>query len=329
MKAFVTGGTGFLGTHIIQELDKDGWEIIALHRKSSDLSELKKCRKVTFVLGDITDINSLRAGIPEGIDAVFHIAGSVGHLPHSEENSRYGINQDGTRNVIDVCLEKKIGRLIYTSTVVTFDFHLPGTVTENFPKNYWSKDQYVNSKRLAEDEVEKGAKKGLDVVYLHPSAVFGAYDKVTWSKMFLEIERGLPLPFAPPSGGSVCHARKVAQAHVNAYYKGGQGEHYILGGPNVSWFEVSKSIAKILNKPAPVAALPKLIFRLYGLLEFWISTKIKREPTLTPHTIDLLCEQVYSDSSKAIKEINYQPSSLDEMLQDCFQWMVSVGMIKR
>lgn len=329
MKAFVTGGTGFVGTHIIQELDKDGWEIIALHRKNSNLTELKKCRKVDFVLGDITDISSLRSGIPEGVDAVFHTAGSVGHLPHSEENTRYGVNQDGTKNVVDVCLEKNIGRFVYTSTVVTYDFHTPGLITESSPKNYWCKDQYVNSKRLAEDEVDKGVEKGMDSIYLHPSAIFGAYDKATWSKMFLEIERGLPLPFAPPSGGSVCHARKVARAHVDAFYKGGRGEHYILGGPNVTWLQVAKEISKILEKPAPVAALPEILFRTYGMLEYWISTKINREPTLTPHTIDLLSEFVYSDSTKAIKEINYQPSDLEEMLQDCFQWMVSVGMIKR
>lgn len=329
MRAFITGGTGFVGTHIIQELDKDGWEIIALHRKNSNLNELKKCRKVEYALGDITDIESLRAGMPEKVDAVFHTAGSVGNLPHNEEGSRYGINQDGTKNVIDVCLEKNIGRLIYTTTVVTYDFHVKGKITEQFPKNYWCKDPYVNSKRLAEDEVDKGVLQGLDAVYMHPSAIFGAYDKATWSKMFLEIERGLPLPFAPPGGGSVCHARKVARAHVDAFYKGGQGAHYILGGPDVTWLQVAKEIAKILNKPAPIAALPNMLFRMYGLTEFWLSTKLNREPTLTPHTIDLLSESIFSDSSKAIKELNYQPSSLEEMLLDCYQWMLSVGMIKR
>lgn len=329
MKAFVTGGTGFVGTHIIQELDKAGWEIVALHRKSSDLSELKKCQKVQFVLGDITDIDSLRRGMPEGVEAVFHTAGSVANLPHSQENTRYGINQDGTKNVVEVCLEKKIQRMIYTSTVVTYDFRQPGKVDESFPKNYWCKDPYVNSKRLAEDEVDKGVQQGLDAVYMHPSAIFGAYDKQTWSKMFLEIERGLPLPFAPPGGGSICHARKVAQAHVNAFSKGGKGEHYILGGPDKTWLDVAQAIAKILERKAPVAALPNFIFRIYGTLEFLISTQLGREPMLTPHSMDLLSEFVYSNSSKAIKDLDYDPSSLEETLQDCFQWMLSVGMIKR
>lgn len=329
MRAFVTGGTGFVGTHIIQELDKAGWEIIALHRKNSDLTELKKCRKVSFVLGDITDVESLRLGMPHGVEAVFHTAGSVAHLPPSQEKSRYGINQDGTRNVVEVALEKKIGRLIYTSTVVTYDYHHKGRITETFPKNYWARDQYVNSKRLAEDEVDKAVEKGLDAVYLHPSAIFGAYDKQTWSKFFLEIERGLPLPIAPPGGGSVCHARKIAQAHVRAFSDGGKGAHYILGGPDVTWLQVARVIAKLLNRKAPIFALPNLLFKFYGNLEYLISSCLHREPTLTPHTINLLSESIYSDSTKAIKELGYDPSSLDEMLQDCFQWMLKVGMIKR
>lgn len=329
MKAFITGGTGFVGTHIIQELDKDGWEIIALHRKNSDLTELMKCQKVQFVLGDITDIQSLRKAIPEKVDAVFHTAGSVANLPHAQENTRYDINLEGTKNVVQVCLEKNIGKMIYTSTVVTYDFHQKGKINETFPKNYWCKDQYVNSKRLAEDEVEKAQAQGLNVVYIHPSAIFGAYDKQTWSKMFLEIERGLPLPFAPPGGGSVCHARKVARAHVDAYTKGKNGEHYILGGPDVTWIEVAKAIAKILGRKAPIAALPNLIFRAYGTMEFLISTQIGREPTLTPHIIDLLSEYIYSDSSKAIRELDYKPSSLDEMLCDCYEWMLKSKMIHR
>lgn len=329
MKAFVTGATGFLGTPLIQELDKDGWDITALHRPSSDLRELKKAKHFHSAVGDILDIESLRRGIPEGVDAVFHVAGSVGNLPHSKEGTRYDVNQKGTQNVVQVCLEKNIRRLIYTSTVVTYDFHAMKPVTERAPYNDWSRDPYVHSKTLAEIEVRKAEAQGLDVVYLHPSAMFGAYDKATWSKMFLEIERGLPLPVAPPGGGSVCHSRKVARAHVDAYYKGGKGSHYILGGPDVTWLQVTQAIARLLGKPEPKIALPISLFKIYGRVEFLASTLVHREPMLTPHTVDILSETIFSDSSLAIREINYQPSSLEEMLKECYDWMLEVGMLKK
>ena len=327
MIAFVTGATGFIGTHLIKELDKAGWNIIALHRPTSDISELKKCKNLTLAAGDITDIASLRRGIPESVNAVFHVAGSVGHLPHYLENSRYTVNQSGTKNVVDVCKERKIGRLIYTSTVLTYDFRACRPLTEEAPPNEWSRDQYIHSKRLADIEVDKGLEVGLDIVSLHPSAIFGSYDKATWSKMFLEIQRGLPLPFAPPGGGSICHARKVAEAHIAAFHRGGRGRHYILGGPDVTWLHVMQEIARILRKPGPVMALSTPIFKAYGFMEYWLSTKLKRTPMLTPHTIYILSEKIYSDSTRAERELGYKSSSLQEMLLDCHEWMVATGML--
>ncbi|MBK7962826.1 MAG: NAD-dependent epimerase/dehydratase family protein [Bdellovibrionales bacterium] len=329
MRAFVTGATGFVGTNLIQELDKAGWEIIALCRPTSDLSELKKCKKVIYAPGDIMDIESLRRGMPPGVDAVFHVAGSVGPVGHGKESSRYDINQTGTRNVVTVALEKKIGRFIHTSTVLTYDFESKKSFDETAPPVKPSTDAYIGSKRLADVEVEAGVKAGLDAVFIHPSAIFGAYDKVTWSKMFMEIERGLPLPFAPPGGGSVCHCRKVAAAHISAFHKGTRGGHYILGGPDENWLNVAIQVAKILKRPAPKWRLPTPLFMLYGYVEYWVSRMLGRAPTLDPHSAYTLCINVFSDSSRAIRELGYQPSTLDEMLQDCYQWMVATGMIKR
>lgn len=330
MKAFITGATGFVGTHVVKMLAEEGWEIIILKRDNSDISEFKDIQNIQYSLGDITDVDSLKKAIPEKVDAVFHIAGSVAHLPHHLEYTRYNVNVQGTRNMVDVCLEKKIGRFIYTSTVLVYDFHVKKGFNENAPINEWCRDPYINSKKLAEEEVLRGLDKGLDAVILQPSAVFGSFDKATWSKMFIEIERGLPFPFAPYGGGSVCHVKKVAEAHVKAFHTGKKGRRYILGGPDVSWLEVMQQISKILNKKGPKWKLPTPLFKMYGWCEFLFSTYIlKRDPMLTPHSIDILCETVYSDSSLAFKELGYRSSNLEEMLSDCYEWMVKVKMLNR
>lgn len=330
MKAFVTGSTGFIGTHVIKNLVNEGWDIIILQRDSSDISEFKSFDKIQYAKGDITDINSLRNAIPEKVDAVFHIAGSVAHLPHHLEHTRYDVNVNGTRNMVDVCLEKKVGRFLYTSTVLVYDFHVGSHFNETTALNQWSKDPYINSKKMAEEEASKGLNRGLDVVILQPSAVFGSYDKGTWSKMFLEIERGMPLPFAPPGGASICHVKNVAEAHVKAFYNGKNGSRYILGGPDVSMFELMREISKILKKKPPLWKLPTPIFKTYGWCEFLLSTYIlKRQPMLTPHTLNILCETVTLDSSLAIKELNYKSSSVTEMLTDCYEWMIKVKMLNR
>ena len=129
MKAFITGATGFLGTHLVQAMEKEGWEMVVLHRPTSDLRELEGRKGVSFAEGDITDITSLRRGMPEAVDVVFHLAGSAGTIPHSQEQLRYTVNLDGTRNVVQVCMEKQIGRLVHTSTVfrssIVADLNLP------------------------------------------------------------------------------------------------------------------------------------------------------------------------------------------------------------
>lgn len=328
MNAFVTGSTGFLGIQLVQELLKAGWHVTALHRSTSDLTDLKKEVGVQLVVGDVTDKPSLERAMPEEVDAVFHAAGSVGTLPHDKELTRYEVNQTGTRHVVETALKKKARRFIYTSTVLTYDFDKGKRVTEDFGP-YHGQDAYMRSKRLADEEVARGETEGLDVVFLHPSAIFGAYDKATWSKMFLEMERGLPLPFAPPGGASVAHMRKVAQTHVEAFHRGRKGEHYILGGPDVSWFQVMQNIAKIVNCPAPRWTLPSGLFLLYGHIEYRISRLLGREPMLTPHLAETLRHTILSDSSKAIRELGYDPSSLDHMLLDCYRWMVDTGRMPR
>jgi nucleoside-diphosphate-sugar epimerase len=327
MKAFVTGGTGFVGTHVIEELERGGWEIVALHRSSSDLSNLERVRSIELTVGDITDIASLRRGMPEGVDAVFHIAGSAGTLPHSQEHTRYGVNHEGTRNVVAVCKEKKIGRLVHTSTIATYDYLAAQPLTEDSPANDWSRDPYIHSKRLAEIEVERGAADGLDVVYVHPCAILGKYDKDTWSKAFKELERGLPLPVSPPGGINVCHARRVAEAHVAAFHRGRRDRHYIVGGPAVTFLELFQNIAKVIQRPGPRVALPAALFKLFGWTEFGISSLLKREPTFTPHTIDLLSVPMYSATTRAVEELGYQPSTVQEAIVSCYEWMLETGML--
>ncbi len=324
----MTGATGFLGTNMIQELDKQGWEIIALHRQSSDTRELQKCRNKSLFVGDILDLASLRAAIPEDVDAVFHVAGSVGHLPHAQENTRFDINQVGTRNVVQASMEKRAKRFIHTSTVLTYDFIAQQPLTENAPRNLWTKDAYMKSKRLSDEEVDKGLAAGLDAVYMHPSAIFGAYDKATWSKIFLEVKRGLPLPVSPPGALSACHARTVALAHITAYHKAKTGSHYLLGGPDVSMLEILQEISRMLNFPEPTIKLPAPLFKAFGWIEFLLSTYVlKRDPMLTPHTIDMLCQTILSDSSLAIKDLDYHSPTLREMLEDCHQWLLTEKMI--
>lgn len=327
MKAFITGGTGFLGTHLVQILSEQGWESVVMRRKSSDVSRIEDLSGVSFVYGDITDIASLRDSMPEKCDAVFHVAGSVAILPEDQEDTRYLINQQGTKNMVEVSLEKNIGRFIYTSTVAIFDWEHGDKIDEQYPKNEWSKDQYVHSKKLADDEVDIAVEQGLDAVYLHPSAIFGRYDRDGWATVFKEVKKGLPFNMASPGGGSVCNARTVMAAHVEAFHSGGKGERYILGGDDHTWYEVMLRITKLLGVKPVRKPLSKPIFDATCVMERFFSRIAGKEPLLSKHVQDIVSAYIYSTSDKAVKELKYDTSNLDEMLEESFKSLKEEGLI--
>src|SRR5215472_6735018 len=155
--AYVTGGTGCVGRNIINELLRDQWTVIAIHRKSSDLSRLAglniELREV-----DIHDFNSVKSSIPEGTDAVFHAAANVSHWP-LQEKEQWKDNVLGTRNLVRAAIEKKVGRFIFTSTAATAEYEgCAQSEAARIPS------QYVRTKWLAELEVEDGVARGLHAV---------------------------------------------------------------------------------------------------------------------------------------------------------------------
>jgi dihydroflavonol-4-reductase len=137
--AFVTGGTGFLGRHIVEQLTSQGWRVVALHRPTSDVKALKTYAGVDLVEGSITDADSLSRGIPDRCDAVFHVAGNTS-LWTGGDAQQTRENVDGTRLVVQTALAKKAGRLIHTSSVsswgeqhqVPFDETAPPHGAESF-----------------------------------------------------------------------------------------------------------------------------------------------------------------------------------------------------
>src|SRR5260370_26133808 len=113
--AFVTGSTGFVGLRLVEELLRQGWQVTALHRVESDLAELGRF-PVTLMPGDITDAASLRAAMPEDVDAVFHVAGNTNLW--SRRNARQTReNVEGTRNVVATAGPRGAKKLVLTPSI--------------------------------------------------------------------------------------------------------------------------------------------------------------------------------------------------------------------
>ncbi|MEQ1438177.1 NAD-dependent epimerase/dehydratase family protein [Fontimonas sp. SYSU GA230001] len=323
--AFVTGATGFVGLNLVEALRQQGWDVIALHRSSSDLSVLDRFPGVGRVVGDITDARSLKNLIPRHVDCVFHVAGNTS-LWGRVQVEQTKVNVRGTRNVVRAALEAGAKRFVHTSSIVAYGLH-GGTITEDTPTRGSAVPiNYIRSKALSEREVRKGISSGLRAVILNPANMIGRYDTGSWARMFRLVKQGR-LPAMPPGGGSFCHVSEVAVAMIAAAERGQVGHNYLLGGAQASYVGFANAIADALGLRRRYVALHPGVLKAYARLEEWIAPMFGREPDITLDAVALLAQNFYCHSRKAQKELGYRPRPLEEMVQDCRDWMRSAGLL--
>ena len=322
--AFVTGGTGFLGRNLIEQLLRESWQVVALHRSTSDTQPLNR-PGVKLVAGSITDPESLRQAMPKRPDAVFHLAGSTNMWsPRNRQQTR--INVDGTRNVVAAARQAKAVRLIHTSSIAAFGLHRK-RITEETPSNAaGSWINYLRTKRLAELEVLAAIEHGLDAVIINPASVIGSYDRRNWGGIIRRIARG-NFPAFPAGEGSYCHALQVVKAHITAFHKGRCGEHYLLGGTDARFVDVARQVGQRLHCRVSNKTMPAWLLRVMGRFSLWRSYLNRKEPALTPEKAVLSSARLVCSSDKAIRELGFRPVALEDMLTDCIQWLRQEGLL--
>jgi dihydroflavonol-4-reductase len=239
--AFVTGGTGFVGSNLVAGLNDLGIKPRLLHRQSSSLEALKGLEYDT-VLGDILDEPSTLSAKLEGVDWLFHAAGISDYWRNGIE-SLYKVNVDGTRNMLEASRLADVGRFIFTSSLGSFGIPEDGQpINENCTFNL-RPDQlpYGYSKHLAELAVLEAFASGLEVVILNPCFILGPRDfKKISGSIVTEAARGI-LRFNLPGALSFVAVEDVVEGHIAAAQKGESGQKYILSGPNLTIKEANRN----------------------------------------------------------------------------------------
>jgi nucleoside-diphosphate-sugar epimerase len=322
--AFVTGGTGFVGRHLVEQLVADGWAVVALHRPSSDTAALAALG-VQLHEGTLHDARGLAAGIPEGCDAVFHLAANT-TIWRRREAEQLRDNVDGTRNVARAALARGARRLVHASSIAAFGDQ-PGRIDETTPKTgreSWV--PYMRSKHLGEEEVLDAISDGLDATIVNPTHILGPYDRGTWARMIRMVHDG-SLPGVPSGVGAFADAREVARALRAAADRGATGENYLLAGPHASFLQVVTTIGEILDKPVPKKTTADWVLRLAG----WGSDRWSRftgtEPSITPEGVVHVLAHLDVDDSKAQQQLGYRHTDLRTLLVDTASWMRETGAL--
>mgnify|MGYP002783561349 CR=1 FL=1 len=315
--ALVTGATGFLGGHLVNELLERGHQVRALYRSPSTLAAIGEY-DIETVRGDVLDRGSLEHAM-QGVDWVFHVAASTASWkPKFAEQT--AINVGGTENVVAAALAAGVKRLIHTSSVAVYGF-TDDYISERSPHlGLQSWVNYSRTKALGEAKAREGLAKGLDVVIVNPTHILGPGDTQSWGRLILLVDQR-KLPGVPPGSGAFVDVREVAKAQVTAAERARSGESFLLGGEEATFLDLVQRIGAMLGKPAPKRAVPALALRGYArAVDAW-SRITGKEPDLTPESVAFVCHHMRCDCRKAQTELGLQATPLDRLLGDTIAWM--------
>jgi dihydroflavonol-4-reductase len=325
-KAFVTGSCGFFGMNLIEELLKEGWQVIAFHLPQEDTSRLQK-PGITLAAGNILDYQSLLEALPDDSETIiFHNAGDT-TMWYRNADRQYKINVTGTANVCRAALEKHVKRLVYTSSSSAYGVHKERLREDTVSNALTCRMNYNRTKYLAEQEIRKYIQQGLDAVILNPCNMMGPCDVKGWStliksaveKKTIQITNGV---------GTFAHVQDAARTHIRAAEVGKTGQNYLIGGNEISFGDMYALIKDITGSSVSLRIIPSwVLFIVMQVL------KIKslfdgKEPLVTYPRYRRLTEKLYCDDSKARGELGFSTVSIKKMIQDSYDWLLQEQLIE-
>lgn len=317
MEYFVTGATGFVGSHLVDQLLDVGHDVVALVRTPSRAGDLPDA--VELVEGDLTDKESMRDGVA-GTDGVFHLAAWY-RVGDDDVEMAERVNVDGTRNVLELVDELNVPKAVYTSTLAVFSDTKGECPDESHRYEGPHLSTYDRTKWEAHYEVaEPMVEAGLPLVTVMPGVVYGPGDRgPTWLLWESYLRGDLP---AIPRRTGYCwaHVEDVARAHRQAMDEGAPGETYIIAGEPrtlVDTFEIAEEITGIA---APRAVSPA-VFRWLARGARLVETVYTPPPMYRSEALRVLGGATYwGDNAKAKRELGLEHRPLRDGLEETFEY---------
>ncbi len=327
MRAFVTGGTGFIGSSVVRCLLDRAVDVRALCRPGSD-RRLLDGLEVEIVEGDLRDPVSLRRGLA-GCELVFHV-GALYSFWVRPRRLIYDVNVEGTRSLFEAARAAGAERIVYTSSVAALGLREDGLPADETTAT--SLDQvvgdYKKSKYLAEQVALECAQE-LPIVIVNPSFPVGPRDaKPTPTGQTILDFLHRKMPAYIETGMNVVDVEDVALGHWLAAEKGRIGERYILGGENVTMKEMLDLLADITGLPAPRVRVPyRPILALSYLNATFCRIFPKTTPRMTPETIRMSSHHMYFDPSKAVRQLGFPQTPARDALAKAVEWYEENGYV--
>ena len=314
----VTGASGLVGSFVVRHLVEQGYQVMALRRETSDISNLNDIEhRIDWQVADILDIISLRQ-VVEKADTVIHSAGMVSYDQQDKE-MLYKINVEGTQNLVNACLEKKVDKFILISSIATYANHIEKGqlkyINETTPKKMETLGtNYARAKYLAEMEAWRGKMEGLHTIVVNPSVVLGPGKwhesstrlfKYAWDENKFYIHGDI----------NYVDVRDLAAIVVKLIQEGRDGDQYIVSAGSISYRHLFAKMADHFGKKPPAMAVGKFMLQVGYWLDQIRSLLTFSRPVITKEVKSAGTNRIYYRNDKIKQELYPDFRSIDDTIR--------------
>jgi dihydroflavonol-4-reductase len=326
--AFLTGGSGFVGSHVARSLVREGARVRCLVRPTSRTDDLRALG-VELREGDVRDGASVRAAMA-GAGVVFHCAAD--YRLGADPDELAATNVGGTDNVMRAAFELGVGRIVHTSSVATLSPSPSGVPVDERARATAESvaGAYKRTKVLAERLTEDWAAQGLPVVIVNPSTPVGEGDgkPTPTGQLIVDFLNGR-MPAYVDTGLNLVDVRDVASGHLLAAQRGRPGETYILGNANLSLREILELVGRTVGRRAPRLRLPLWLPLAYAHVEGPIARLLGRAPRVPLDGVRMARRKMFFEATKAVRELGLPLSPVEPALGRAVAWFIDHGFVRR
>lgn len=322
-KALVTGGTGFIGSHVVRRVIREGLDVRCLVRPGSQRRNLENL-SIEFAEGDLNDAASLKKAM-SGCSILFHVAADY-RIWAKDPQELIRTNVQGSRDLLQAAADAGVQKVVFTSSVAAVGRPITnGQMGIGREELDPPKDQLIGAykqSKFASDQVAREfAKKGLPVIIVNPSTPIGSQDikPTPTGKMIVDFMNG-KMPGYVDTGLNFVDVDDVAAGHWLAALKGKVGERYILGHRNMTLKEFLAEVAQVAGLPAPRFQIPYVVAWMVGAVSTGFSYLTGKEPQIPLDGVRMAHAPMYYDSSKAVRELGLPQTPIRQAVEKAVQW---------
>lgn len=324
MRALVVGGTGFIGLNLVDALQREGHDVVAGRRASSNTIFARRLG-VPLVSCDLADLEGLSRSM-DGRDTVFFAAG---HYPRYSVDTAQQVDDAvrALRTALEAARAAGVGRFVYTGSVVTIGAPTPGALGRETDGTSVAPPGSTYFEVKLALEAEALAARDIDVVVTCPTGCLGPYDHKVGTGSFVVGMATQGFDHWVDGNVNIVDVRDVARGHLLAAQAGRPGQRYILGGHNLTVGELIDRIASRFGLPRAPGPLDERDALAFALEEEARCLPRRERPRLTREMVDVVTHGQFVDSSRAMTELGFVARPLDETLDASFDWYRRNGYI--